>query len=145
MLRIRLSIGFCLSLVALLVPGCGPAGPETASVEGTVTLDGKPLEGALVMFTPVAGGRPAAARTDEAGRYELQYTESRDGALLGEHTVSISTYQEGDVSSGIPNVPEKVPAKYNVHSELKKTVEAGNNTFDFPLDSKGEIVKPYGK
>jgi hypothetical protein len=135
----------CLVLGAMLMVGCGPSGPEVATVEGLVTLDGKPLEGALVMFTPVAGGRPAAARTDEGGCYELQYTEARDGALLGEHVVSISTYQEGDVSSGIPSIPEKIPAKYNVKSELKQTVEAGDNTFNFPLDSEGEIINPYGK
>jgi hypothetical protein len=141
----RLAKWGCLVLGAMLMVGCGPSGPEVATVEGMVTLDGKPLEGALVMFTPVAGGRPAAARTDEGGCYELQYTEDREGALLGEHIVSISTYQEGDVSSGIANVPEKVPAKYNVKSDLKQTVEAGDNNFDFPLNSEGEIIKPYGK
>jgi len=144
MLLFRLETQAILAF-AILAVGCGPSGPEVASVEGMVMLDGKPLESALVMFTPVAGGRPAAARTDAGGCYVLQYTEDRDGALLGEHVVSISTYQEGDVSSGIAIVPERVPAKYNVHSEIKTTVKAGNNNFDFPLSSEGEIIKPFGK
>ena len=44
--------------------GCGPGGPEIASVEGKVTLDGKPLPNAAVVFIP-ENGRPAGATTDD--------------------------------------------------------------------------------
>lgn len=121
--------------------GCGPSGPEIAPVEGTVTLDDKPLEGALVMFYPEAGGRPAAGRTDADGYYELQYSQGRTGALPGNHDVTISTVEEGDADAGLKNSPERVPAKYNVNSELKATVEADDNVIDFKLDSQGEIVE----
>jgi hypothetical protein len=40
-----------------------PGGPEIASVEGTVTMDGNPLPNASVVFIPPAG-RPAGARTN---------------------------------------------------------------------------------
>ena len=42
--------------------GCGESGPKLVPVSGTVTLNGKPLEGAAVAFQPDAslqGGLPA--------------------------------------------------------------------------------------
>ena len=132
--------------VLLLLPllaGCGSDGPELASVEGTVKLDGRPVADALIMFTPVAGGRPAGGRTDGEGRYELTYSRDAEGAMTGEHTVTISTFRAKDPDSGTPGAPELVPAVYNTKTELKKTVEPGDNVIDFDLDSKkGKIVQP---
>lgn len=133
---------FCLALAIGLAFGCGPGGPEVGEVEGTVLLGGEPLEGALVMFTPADGGRPAAARTDAEGHYELLYTQGRTGALLGEHTVTISTFQEADPGAGVPSIPEKVPAKYNVNTELRETVDIEGSVINFDLDEKGEIIEP---
>ena len=130
------------ALLALLAAGCGSDGPELASVEGTVKLDGQPLEGAKVVFTPVGPGRPAYAWTDAAGHYELAYTNDDGGALLGEHTVAITTHRKGDPESGVVGAPELVPAKYNSKSELKKTVEDGENVIDFDLDGKDKIIQP---
>jgi hypothetical protein len=130
-------IGLALSV------GCGPGGPDVATVEGTVLLDGKPLEGAMVLFTPTAG-RPAGGLTDASGHYELVYSADRGGAMLGEHTVTISTFRPGDPDEGDVGVPEKVPARYNVQSDLKRTVEDKDNVIDFELDSKGKIIEPRG-
>lgn len=130
-----------LAAIPLLSLGCGPSGPEIASVEGTVTLDDKPLEGALVMFYPKAGGRPAAGRTDASGHYELQYSQGRSGALPGEHDVTISTVRDGDPDAGVDSAPERLPAKYNVKSELTATVETDDNVIDFKLDSQGKIIE----
>jgi hypothetical protein len=58
--------------------------------------------------------------------------------------VSISTYSKGNPDAEPPRPPasEKVPAKYNVKSNLKVTVKSGSNTLDFPLESGGQIVAP---
>lgn len=128
-----------LVLVGMTV-GCG--NKDLGGVYGTVTLDGSPLEEAMVTFTPVEGGRPAAGRTDADGNYELVFSRDDEGALIGEHFVSISTYNvvpgEDDQDKVIP---ERVPAKYNVNSELKETVDAGSNKIDFDLTSEGEIIE----
>ena len=133
-----------LSLCVLsLVLGCGVGGadiPDIGHVVGTVTMDSKPLSGALVTFQP-EGGRPSAGRTDENGKYELVYSRNNNGALPGMHVVSISTLDEGDPDSGIEATKETIPAKYNVQSELTTTVVAGDNTIDFDLDSEGEIIE----
>jgi hypothetical protein len=99
-------------------------------VSGTVTLDGAPLAGALVVFTPDGPGRSALATTDTAGRYELAFLRDISGANVGTHTVRITTATEDRGGKEI------LPPRYHVKTELTATVEAGSNTLDFPLESK---------
>ncbi len=126
-------------LLLAVVAGCGPAGPTLGRVEGTVTLDGKPLAEARVCFYPEGGGRTAEAVTDAQGHYVLSYTGHGTGALAGPNKVSISTYQEPvsqDDGTTQGGVPEKVPAKYNKQSTLIRDVQPGQQTIDFALTSK---------
>ncbi|MDA7994250.1 MAG: carboxypeptidase-like regulatory domain-containing protein, partial [Pirellulales bacterium] len=71
---------FVVACVAAAFTGSGcsnnPANyPEVADVVGTVTLDGKPLEGASITFAPQSG-RSSSGVTDSSGRYSLNYTGS---------------------------------------------------------------------
>ena len=84
---------FVVACVAAAFTGSGcsnnPANyPEVADVVGTVTLDGKPLEGASITFAPQSG-RSSSGVTDSSGRYSLNYTGSIPGAMLGSHRVMI--------------------------------------------------------
>jgi len=59
-------------------------------IKGTVMLDGKPVAGAAVRFTPgQGGGRPAFGATQEDGSYRLTTVQPEDGALPGEYIVTI--------------------------------------------------------
>ena len=70
--------------------GCsGSDGPKMARVSGIVTHDDKPVEGAIVIFNSPLAPRNAAGTTDAAGKFQLQTIEKLDGAVLGDHTVSI--------------------------------------------------------
>lgn len=130
-------------LLALACTGCGESGPEIATVEGTVTLDGKPLPHATVVFTPVEGGRPAGAMTDEEGYYVLNFTEGRQGAIPGKNRVRIYTLRdpmEDEDGNMIPGSPETIPTKYNAETTLEFVVEDGKrNEANFDLDSEGEL------
>ena len=121
-------------LLCLLLAGCGSEG-DLAKVKGKVTLNGEPLEGAIVQFQPTAeDGSPSAGKTDAKGRYELMYTFNTPGAMPGEHIVSIRTaaaYYEEEGNDVEPLDP--IPAKYNTRTELRRTVEPGRNTFNFEL------------
>ncbi len=142
---LRYACALCVTALIFVGPLAGCGGPgNVGEVTGTVTLDGNPLAGAMVTFTPAEGGLPAAGRTDESGRYTLQYSRDAGGAKIGEHRVTITTYSEGDpdAESPVPSSPEKVPAKYNVDSELTATVKPGGNQIDFPLESGGKIIQP---
>lgn len=122
--------------------GCGGVSdrPELGYVEGTVTMDGKPVPNATVIFQK-SGARPSAARTDKEGYYELVYTDEVNGVALGTHKVFISTFSEGDPDQDIARQKEMVPAKYNNASELTSDVVAGSQVLDFKLESGGDIVE----
>ncbi len=116
--------------VVFLFAGCGSSDqPELGDVSGTVTIDGKPLAGAIIVFKPDIG-RAATGITDPEGKYDdLEYLYGVSGAKVGPNTVSFE-YEIG--ASGPP-----IPSKYGGNSELKVDVKAGANTFDFSLDSSG--------
>jgi hypothetical protein len=89
---LRCEIAFLLAALAL--SGCVKSGPELAPVSGRVTLDGKPLENADVVFQPENPGSPSYGRTAADGSYELGYKQGIAGALVGKHTVSIRVSPE---------------------------------------------------
>ena len=131
--------GCCRRVAAALVAvptfclaGCSD-GLNLVPVSGTVTLDGVPLKGANVVFRPEQG-RLSVGTTDAEGRYTLRYTAEKAGALPGGHTVEVVTAVNDDDSADPAR--DRVPARYNVRSELRATVSAANPTHDFALDSK---------
>jgi len=133
-----LGLAFLVTALVVGTEGCGPGGPAVGQVEGTVTLDGEPVAGAIVTFVPVEGGRNSMAETDESGHYVLEYTGGKPGALVGKHKVRISTYQEpeeDDSGQLVGGVPEKIPAKYNEQTTLEVEVKRGKQTIDFELTS----------
>jgi hypothetical protein len=118
--------------------------PQTFPVTGVVTMGGKPLAGATVMFNPVASdGSGAIALTDEQGRFKLTTFDSGDGAVVGEYRVAfvktIFPKQEGvDPMVAMSGDPKNVlPLKFadSEKSGFTATVaERPDNTFDFSLD-----------
>ena len=112
-------------MVACLGCGTGSDLPDLGYVEGGVSLDGKPTAGVIIKFQPEAG-RPSYGETDGEGHYVLKYSGDTEGALLGEHLVTISTY------------PERVPEQFNRKSEMKREVVSGTNEFDFNLVTRND-------
>lgn len=77
-----------LPLLLCLALGCG--GDGTKPVRGKLTVDGRPLAKAGIVFTPLGpGGRTAYAETGEDGSYTLKTFQPGDGALPGEYRVTI--------------------------------------------------------
>ncbi|UUO08643.1 carboxypeptidase-like regulatory domain-containing protein [Blastopirellula sp. J2-11] len=131
------SIMLFLGIVLCSLSGCWQSGGMIlGEVTGTVTLDGKPLPDAMVSYYPEVGGRSAHGVTDAAGRYQLRYTGSKDGAPVGAHRVKVEVgVQSGE---GPPKKTAKIPplpSKYNSESELTADVQRGSNTIDFTLHS----------
>ena len=139
----------CLAvLLVLVLSGCSGGGLETVPVSGKVTLDGKPVSGAGVLFMPVAEGPPAAATTDEQGQFLLQ-TAGQPGAAPGNYRVSISLQKtsgvtvneeglEGSAGAGGVKVEWIVPEKYSNPdtSGLTADVAADMQPLVFALESK---------
>ena len=112
--------------------GCSQPEVELASVQGKITMGGQPLPNATVRFIPINGGRTAFGKTNDQGEYEMLYSASASGAIVGPMRVEITTIDADDPKAH----PETVPAKYNTDSELTAEVEAKKNVIDFQLDSK---------
>jgi hypothetical protein len=98
--------------------GCsGPAGDAdrqpTAPASGVVTFLGKPVEGATVTFIPKANPVPAYGTTDEEGKFHLTTYEQGDGAVIGEHFVTINKTTGATPSSEPPSTGNNDPEDYD--------------------------------
>ena len=129
-----------LAVALMELSGCfgGPGDrPELGTVQGTVTLNGKPLANAAVFFDPQSTGRTSTATTDAGGHYELEYTIDAKGAKIGMHNVRVSTYVAPLSDSKNPGgVAEQVPAQYRKDGALTREVKEGDNTIDLVLSSE---------
>jgi len=90
----RLVLFILLTSGLLPLAGCS-RGPEFAEVEGTVTLDGKPLDNVEVVFLPDAEkgnhGASSSAYTAATGHYRLHCEKAdKNGAVLGLHRVCVN-------------------------------------------------------
>ena len=128
---------FVLLLAAL---GCGSDGPELAEVTGAVTIDGKPLQGAILTFIPEAtGASPSYGGTDAEGKYSLMYSQDKSGAMIGKHNVEIETRKlnADDMAEGMPvPVYVPIPKKYKQPGALTAEVKEGSNEIPFDLTTK---------
>jgi len=145
----------CLPLaLVLLLTGCDsePAGPPLAPVEGTVTLDGKPLGAADLMFVPQGEtqGQGGVAQTDKEGKFALLSQDRKHkGAPVGSYRVIINKLIKPDGTDFVPDPTagpmdtggfrELLPAAYSDmgKTQLEATVpEGGAKNLEFKLSSK---------
>ncbi len=124
------------AVLAGILSGCGQS--ETVPVTGTVKLNGQPAANAEVIFTPTKG-RVASGSTDATGRFTLSTGRPDDGAVPGDHKVTIVEYyppgKPPPMTSG--GAPSRFPAQYADTSltPLTAKVERGK-TNDFTFDVK---------
>jgi hypothetical protein len=146
----RTLVRFTLLCAAVVLAGCGSSKPyDTAPISGRITLDGKPLEGARVIFFPIhdpqsgpLSGPEAYGTTDADGRYTLETAFGERGATLGPNRVSISTvkYEASPTNPEAVRVvaPERIPKKYSTERGMLKfeVTPKGSQSADFDLTSK---------
>ena len=137
-----------LATIGLCLPGCQQVGPDgLVPTYGTVTLDGKPLAGAQIIFRHDTRGE-AVGRTDKNGYYEMMYTFSKKGAFVGPNTVSLTTtvvYNDDELSDdelvedeegNMGSKTEKIHEKYRHEtSELVIEVKLRGAPYDIDLES----------
>jgi hypothetical protein len=144
--------GGALLMAAAALLGCGRS-DGLVDVHGSVTLDGKPLNDAIVTFMASShekgNSRPAVGRTDSGGSYELEYSTGVTGTRPGKYKVTISTFWPSSLTPEekvIPGSAERVPNVYNSKSTLTADVTEEDGKVDFELKSDaGPIIQPDGK
>jgi hypothetical protein len=106
--------GHFVRLLALLVVGfsigCQRHGLETAKVHGQVTLDGQPVKKGTVMFVPSAG-RAGHGVIAPDGTFELTTYADGDGAVIGEHQISVFVPHDENASAE-EMARNRLPIKY---------------------------------
>ena len=137
----RLSARWILVLVGMVgAGGCRAGNEASATIEGSVAIDGKPLENGSILFVPVegTGGTATGGRIDR-GRYHIG---AADRLAVGRNRVEIRAVRK--TGKVIPDpfagpggtmelFEEAVAAKFNSQSGLTVDVKPGNNTADFQV------------
>ena len=59
------TVAYC-ALAVTLISGCGPSGPKTYPVSGSVTLDGEPVPEGYISFAAQSSGETPVAGKIEA-------------------------------------------------------------------------------
>lgn len=120
-----------LVLIGVMALGCSGQAFRTAEVTGTITSNGKPVPGILVMFAPPGGSAqglpPAYGVTDATGRYRVMRPKGKSGAVVGLNDVALSL-ADGDVDR-----PAGVSAKKLTTQRWSFDVKPGRNAFDISL------------
>lgn len=108
--------------------------PKLGYVEGVATLDGQPVVGATVYFSPIegetggAGGervRTSTAITDEKGHFKMLYIDRIAGVAVGRNRVWISAV-------GAPTAIS-IPPDFGEGSMVLREVKEGNQTIDIEM------------
>ena len=149
-------LGLLLVGSILMFAGCGPKGHglKVEYVEGVVTLDGQPLEGASVTFVPkTEGGKEetASGHTNKSGVYKLSSVngDAEKGAVAGDYVVNVSkikvedpkegmSYEQATMSTKVVKQVQLLHKDYQdrKNSPLSFTVKPGKNKIDLELKSK---------
>jgi hypothetical protein len=142
---LRMALLSCLVFAA----GCGGSS-DTIPVHGSVTLDGKPLPGAVILYQPNDVGPNKPSRTAQGtimtdGTYSMSSYQPNDGVLPGEYTVVIANLPPTvafDQFSKAPPTPAgpKIPAIYMDPSRtpLKATVPTSGGTQEINFEMKSQ-------
>ena len=139
-------LGWICAIGVLPLLGCGHGG--RMSVEGTVTLDDRPLKNGAIQFRPLAGTNgPTAGAEIVDGKFVVP---ARGGPFAGKFRVEITAVRRS--GRKVPNLmgtgmvdehSQFLPARYNSESQLKAEVTAnGPNHFDFGLISENGPIAP---
>ena len=127
-------------LAVSLALGCtGEATRPSAKIEGTVLLDGQPLEVGSVHFTSPQTGETAYANLSPGGKYVVEFPEvdlgQRYQVAITKPVVELE--HATDVAPAQPKMP-KIPAKYSDRTTSGIVIEVdqgGTLTRDIELSS----------
>jgi hypothetical protein len=127
-----------LLIMVLAGSGCGGGGVKLTKVDGKVTLDGSPLEGANITFVPEDNNGPLATGvTGSDGSYRLTTYNTGDGAVAGKYKVTIIRKVEGEQGAPklSPSDDPKAMARAIYEGTMKKNMKG-------PASSKKALIHP---
>jgi hypothetical protein len=135
------SVVILLAVALAAASGCGDGRLKRARVTGVVIYHSKPVEGAGVTFYP-HDGAIASGVTDANGRFTLTTfaRKGNDGALLGEHVVTVSKYVPDPKDPRPEPLKARIPVLPPAYSSLVKSPLRAKVTAEGPNDFRLELV-----
>jgi len=128
----------CPSIFALIVltltTGCGPS---TATLTGTVTFDGKPLQEGDIIVSAAEGKVDSATGKISDGQYKVITTPGRKNVKISAQIV-VNKIKDSpnDPNSTFQEIRKEIlPDRYHNKSTLTIDLKAGPNTKDWTLES----------
>jgi hypothetical protein len=132
-------IGWVVVLM-LVFAGCNRAEPR--GITGTISLDGKPLDEAVILFVPLAAGQKKTGAKVVAGHFKVS---PEVGLLPGEYRVEVAddppltAENHRTAQRRQPSRRRPFPYRYSVDSPLTLTLLLdGPNEFHFALLTKAK-------
>ena len=119
---------FILAAAVVSATGCDKASSPTSRLEGSVTLDGEPLEQGTISFAAIDGGASAAAEI-VAGQYQAE------GVPRGKVRVTFQATKETGKTIDMmgKSTPERInviPDEYRTGVEIEVTQPSMRQDFD---------------
>lgn len=135
----KFSFAIVLFAMSVAATGCGTENElGRLRVSGSVTLNSQPLDQGQIEFTPSQSTGVSGGTMIADGKYEIS---EQKGLPPGTYTVRIystdekATKVEGPPGESEVSAIERIPANYNVNSEITVEVTTdGENKFDFTIE-----------
>ena len=119
------------------------ARPPVFKAAGRVTWNGSPASGALVTLHSKSHNVAASGQADADGQFALTTWRLGDGAVAGEHAVSIdATVITGYTSDGLPIEVNDMPPKYQNPETSRLTAvisDSDANVLSFDVTGQHKI------
>jgi hypothetical protein len=136
-LLLRLA-GIIFGIGSLAIVGCGDGRIPTYEVNGQVNVNGRPAEGAIVIFCPVNQSaevehlRPAGM-ANASGQFTLTTFEPNDGAPAGEYSAARGPPRQREQGTG-PTARQVLQFRNDsLESDGSRTIESVR-TIRFEID-----------
>jgi len=157
MRRFHRALGLILFATAVsLTASCGSNAPEAltqsgATLEGTITHNGRPVQFALVIVQSASGaGAPATGKAGPEGRYTVPNVPTGPVKVAVNTDAGQGDLKTAQMQGGMYSGPDgkkakrvnldynQVPKKYHTpeSSTLTTTIASGSNTFDIDVPTK---------
>lgn len=105
----------CIALfLTIVVFGCSKGGVKSVDVAGTISLDGKPLEGVEVFFS--TDKFEGFGKTDAAGKYRLV-----NGAAVGTNKVYLKKVD----TAGVKGIDQSIPGMDDGQAAAMAAAQSG--------------------
>jgi hypothetical protein len=120
-----------VAALAILIAGCSH-GPPMGDVQGTVTVNGKPLEEGTIRFLPVNGDTQATGGSIRNGTFRIQVPVVKQRVEIESNIIDPEKTPPNATADQIV-MKALVPDRYNFQSELTLDVVPGVNEPTFKL------------